>query len=290
MALSLADFVEQFAIALSAADARRPSAVGPRSGRVYQPGIGPHPEDRAVDLIVSELATIRPNWQIFLRRCYPGSKQTCDLFWGDPAEWAMEVKMARPNGDNGKPDDTAIKDILSPFAADRSALSDCLKLAESEIAPHRAILIYGFDDTRRPLQEIIGAFETLARTRVVLGERFEAAVGPLVHPVHRAGAVFGWEVGSSRAMRINREFRLRHHPRISPQSHADVAHLPAADVEDYPARRWTSLTRERSPLHFLRTRANSNTTKPSRTECRAGSSTEGHQLKMATATPWSADG
>jgi hypothetical protein len=59
--------------------------------------------------------------------------------------------MARPNGDNGKPDDTAIKDILSPFRADRSALTDCLKLAESPIQARRAILIYGFDDGRRPL-------------------------------------------------------------------------------------------------------------------------------------------
>lgn len=56
--------------------------VSPRSGRIYQPGIGPHPEDRAVDLIVAELSVLRPHWRIPLRQCYPGSKQTCVLLWG----------------------------------------------------------------------------------------------------------------------------------------------------------------------------------------------------------------
>jgi hypothetical protein len=102
--------------------------------------------------------------------------------------------MSRPNGDNGKPDDTSIKDILSPYASDRSALTDCTKLALSTIAPRKAILIYGFDDPRRRLIEMIEAFETLARARVRLGERAESPLGQLVHPVHASGCVFGWEV------------------------------------------------------------------------------------------------
>jgi hypothetical protein len=57
-----------------------------------------------------------------------------------------------------------------------------------------AILIYGFDDNRKPLLEMIAAFETLASTRVTLGPRQQVPTGPLVHPVHQTGAVFGWEV------------------------------------------------------------------------------------------------
>jgi hypothetical protein len=117
-----------------------------------------------------------------VRVCYPGSRTTCDWLLGDPLEWAIEIKVARPNGDNGKPDDTAIKDILSPFRTDRSALTDCLKLAESPIKARRAILIYGFNDGRRPLSDIINAFEILARSRVNLGQRQAAQLGPLVHP------------------------------------------------------------------------------------------------------------
>jgi hypothetical protein len=100
--------------------------VSPRSGRIYQPGIGPYPEDRAVDHVVAELAVMRPEWRIALRQCYPGSKQTCDLLCGHPIDWAIEIKMFRPNGDNGKPDDTAIKEILSLFSSDRSAVADCV--------------------------------------------------------------------------------------------------------------------------------------------------------------------
>ena len=40
-----------------AADSRRPTAISPRSGRVYRAGIGPHPEDRAVDLVMVQLAS-----------------------------------------------------------------------------------------------------------------------------------------------------------------------------------------------------------------------------------------
>lgn len=126
----------------------------------------------------------------------------CDLVCdGDPL--AVEVKMARPNGDNGKPDDTSIKDVLSPYESDRSAVSDCIKLARYAFEGKRAILIYGFEDIhgRRPLEGIIEAFEILAEAklknvRASLGDRVFAAVSGLVHPVHQSGGVFSWEIKS----------------------------------------------------------------------------------------------
>jgi hypothetical protein len=51
----------------------------------------------AVDLIVAELAAMRPDWRLALRQCHPGSKQTCDLLWGEPPQWAIEIKMFRPH-------------------------------------------------------------------------------------------------------------------------------------------------------------------------------------------------
>src|SRR5262245_13816422 len=103
----LAEFVRLFAVALNAVDSRRPR------WKSYEPGIGPHEEDRAVDLIVDELNVLRPDWRIALRHCYPGSKQKCDLLWGDPPRWATEIKMWRPNHNTGVPDPTAVKDVLS---------------------------------------------------------------------------------------------------------------------------------------------------------------------------------
>ncbi len=194
--MDLAEFVVDFAAAMRAADHQRPVATSPRSGRTYLPGIGPHPEDQAVDLTLVQLGLLvgRKYEPVHVRVPYPGSRQKCDLVVGRDPSWAIEIKMARPNGDNGKPDDTATKDILSPYDVDHSALSDCTKLASTALAPRQAILVYGFEDERRPLEGIIAAFETLAGSRVRLGPRLSSSLGTLVHPVHRSGQVFAWEV------------------------------------------------------------------------------------------------
>jgi hypothetical protein len=56
------------------------------------------------------------------------------------------------------------------------------------------VLIYGFEYEGWPLRPVIDAFECLAHREAQLGERASASFADLVHPVHRSGAVFGWEV------------------------------------------------------------------------------------------------
>ncbi len=194
--MDLAAITRDFALALKLADSGHPQAISKRSGRVYLPGIGPHSEEEAVRLIVGELQRMDPNRYRLVKTSfpYPDSRRTCDLAVGERPDWAVEVKMARLSGDNGKPDDTSIKDILSPFGQDRSAVSDCAKLATSGFLGRTAILIYGFEDSRRPLDAIIEAFEILASTRASLGPRHFARFEGLIHPVHRAGRVFTWEI------------------------------------------------------------------------------------------------
>src|SRR2546422_2143717 len=171
--MDLADFVRDFAAALTAVDARRPVFTS-RTGRVYQPGIGPHSEDRAVDLILGELRTAAPQayGSLVCRMPYEASRQTCDVVLA--GEWMIEMKMARFYGDNNKPDDTSLKDLLSPFDVDRSALTDCTKLAAADGPARKAIVIYGFDAPSRPLAVAIEAFETLARRLVQLSARITA--------------------------------------------------------------------------------------------------------------------
>jgi len=114
---------------------------------------------------------------------YPEApRRKCNLWIGEPTEWVAAVKMRRFRGDNGKPDDTGIKDLLSPFRADRSALSDALKLAESSFAPRKAVVVYGFDDEERPLEDALGALDLLLRHRVEVVERNEARFDGLRHP------------------------------------------------------------------------------------------------------------
>jgi len=125
---------------------------------------------------------------------YPGSRFQCDLGIGNPLEWAIEVKMARAFGDNGKLDDTYIKDILSPYESDHSALSDAAKLRESRFTCAKAILVYGFAYSGRDLEPILHALEVLARDAGQLGDRTSTEFDGLVHPVHAKGLVAAWQV------------------------------------------------------------------------------------------------
>jgi hypothetical protein len=128
------------------------------------------------------------------KRRYPGSSHVCDLAIGTTPEWAIEVKLARLGRDNGTYEDAAIKKILSPYADDRSAVTDCAKLAHSSFAGECALLIYGFEDRNRPLRLLIEAFEAVSVRAAVLGPRHEAPLRDLVHPVFAAGRVYAWEV------------------------------------------------------------------------------------------------
>lgn len=191
MAIELYQLVRDFASGIEKADALRPACVS-ASGRAYSPGIGPHTESRTIELVLEQLAWHDhsvPRTSV----PYPcASRQKCDLVL--EGEWAVEVKMLRFLGDNGKPNDNILMHILSPYPAHRSALADCMKLRSSGFAERLAILIYGYDYAAWPMDPAVEAFEALAMRSVELGTRTVAAFSHLVHPVHQEGRVFGWEV------------------------------------------------------------------------------------------------
>jgi hypothetical protein len=194
MVVSLEQLTLAMAAGFRAADGRSPQHIS-RTGRAYRPGIGPHSENAAVALVLAELGDLLPGTASGQFLPYPNApRQKCDVWFGRPLEWAIEVKMARFRGDNGKPDDTAVKDLLSPYASDRSALTDCEKLAGSGFGCQTALMVYGFDYEDRPLDPAIDALELLAAARVSLGARVEAVIGDLVHPVHAYGRLFAWEI------------------------------------------------------------------------------------------------
>jgi hypothetical protein len=195
--MELDELVRVFAMAIKAVDARCPAYIT-RTGRKYREGIGPYPENKAMELVVAELRTAA-NLACGQFIAYPTSvRQKCDMWLGDPLEWVVEVKMGRFRGDNGKPDDTGIKDLISPFRGDRSALSDGFKLAVSEFPSRKAVLVYGFDDRERPLEDAIEALDVLLRQRVVVGTRCQASIVRLRHPVFSSGRVVAWEIAELR--------------------------------------------------------------------------------------------
>ena len=127
-------------------------------------------------MVVEELQRLfseRYEDKLTLNVPYPeASRQKCDLCIGSAPnwEWAIEVKMLRRMGDNGKPNDNILMHILSPYPQDRSALTDCSKLIESGFSGRKAVVIYGYDYPEFSMDLAIQAFEILSRSTVQLGE------------------------------------------------------------------------------------------------------------------------
>jgi hypothetical protein len=194
--MDLGQIVHDFAAGMEAADHRYPRAASHRDAtRLYQAGIGQFSEDAAVAMSLAEMqATSGDAYAVAGKRRYPAGRTVCDLAVGELPDWAVEIKLARLGRDNGTYEDAAIKKILSPYPEDRSAVTDCQKLAGSGFAGRRAVLIYGFEDPGRPLMWLIEAFEAVAARVVSLGPREEAPLTHLVHPVFAAGYVYAWEV------------------------------------------------------------------------------------------------
>jgi hypothetical protein len=192
--VALPQFVSDCARGMKFAD-----ALGPVSKK-WKPGIGPHDERDVVRLVMDELKATWPDRydRYVLEAAYPESSQSCDLCIGEPPafEWAMEFRPFRMRGDNGQlptgRDD--VSKLLSPFAVQRSALTDCTKLAQSRLGEHKAIVIYAYEWDDLSSVEVIETFEFAASKRVQLGGRTQASFSGLMHPVHQHGTVYGWEL------------------------------------------------------------------------------------------------
>jgi hypothetical protein len=195
-AVALSQFVADFASALRGVDSRRPVWTARTTGKSYQAGIGPHPEAEAIRLALSWLVETKASMYAShqLGVPYPnGRRQRCDLRLGDGQDaLTVELKLLRLMGDNGKPNDNMLMHILSPYAAHRSALTDCEKLLHAGFEGTQAIVIYGFDYDDWPMDPAIDAFAELASKRVQLGAPAVATFDGLVHPIHTRGRVFGW--------------------------------------------------------------------------------------------------
>ena len=188
----LNDFTQDFCASLARVDSTEPEWAP------YRAGIGPHPETEALKLIAHDLSASNQAryGSLQLGAPYPGlSRQRCDLVIGAPPCWAIEVKMLRLFGDNGKLNDNMLMHILSPYPAHRSALTDVSKLSRSAFPCRLGVLIYGFDYDNWPMDPAIEAFERLAGEIAPLLGSCQARFGGLVHPVHQQGRVYTWEIG-----------------------------------------------------------------------------------------------
>lgn len=182
--MDLASVIKDIAEALKQLD-----ATGARF-KDFQPGIGPFGEPQLVKRVAVELGH-HPQYEGRVQ-----TKRTPDLLIRE--NWALEVKLVRPFGDNGKPAENWSVNLLHPYSGNTSLLGDCLKLRSLPCQERKGVAVIGYehDPPQVRLEPLFKSFEVIARDvlQVHLGPRVEARRTELAHPVHQQLIVAGWEL------------------------------------------------------------------------------------------------
>jgi hypothetical protein len=158
--------------------------------RLFQPGVGPYGEPQLLKLIANYLNRI-PKYQGRVV-----TKRTPDLLI--PKEWAIEFKIARPYGDNGKEAENWSVNLLHPYPGSVSTIGDCYKLAGLVGSERKAVAVIGYEHSppKIDLTPLINSFEVITRevAGIKLSQRVEIKRDGLIHPIHQSVRVFVWEV------------------------------------------------------------------------------------------------
>ena len=156
----------------------------------FQPGVGPYGEPQLVKRISGHL-NLLPRYEGSVQ-----TRRTPDLLI--PGQWAIEFKLARPFGDNGKEAENWSVNLLHPYPGNVSTVSDCLKLRDLQGPERKAVIVIGYEHIPPliDLTRLIRSFEVVAKkvAGIRLSERIELRTEGLIHPVHQVVRVFAWEV------------------------------------------------------------------------------------------------
>jgi hypothetical protein len=161
--------------------------------RSFRPGVGPYGEPQLLKLIANYLNHL-PKYQgkVVTRR-------TPDLLI--PREWAIEFKIARPYGDNGKEAENWSVNLLHPYPGNVSTIGDCYKLTQLEGLERKAVAVIGYEHSppKIDLTPLINSFEVIVRevAGIRLSQRVEIKRDGLIHPIHQSVRIFAWEVLTS---------------------------------------------------------------------------------------------
>jgi hypothetical protein len=155
--------------------------------KAFQPGIGPFGEPQIVSVIAQRLSAQGIPAQ---------TRRTPDLDLQH--EWAVEFKIVRPFGDNGKEAENWSVNMLHPYPGNVSLIGDAIKLAKLENYRHKGLFVIGFEHSpaKISLDPLISAFELIARRvmHIAIGQRIEEKRDGLVHPEHQVLRCIGWQL------------------------------------------------------------------------------------------------
>lgn len=182
--MELRTVVTDIADALKAVDSSR------EPFKTYLPGVGPYGEPQLLKLVCQHLNS-SSRYASFVK-----TMRTPDLLI--KGHWALEVKIVRPFGNDGRPAENWSVNLLHPYVGNASLLGDCLKLRSIEREERKAVLAiaYEHDPPLIDLEPLTLSFELIAAQvlSIPLGERISVERGDLVHPIHRRLVVMGWTV------------------------------------------------------------------------------------------------
>lgn len=180
--------LERFAEALKHID-----SSGVRCKR-YKPGVGPYGETQLVKMILDYLKRAHPTEFQVAR-----TKRMPDILI--PNQWALEVKIVRPFGDNGNLAEHWSENLLHPYEGNVSAIGDCFKLLKSGLSERKGIIVFTYEHTppKVDLDILISIFEILAKKilKIQLGPRHVVEINNLIHPEHQQSKIYGWELLNS---------------------------------------------------------------------------------------------
>jgi hypothetical protein len=124
------------------------------------------------------------------------TKRTPDLLI--PGEWALEFKITRPFGDNGKEAENWSVKLIHPYAGNVSTIGDCYRRLKWPGRERKTVIVIGYEHTpaKIDLKPLTESFEIIAQhvAGSRLSNRIERRGEGLVHPVHQSVRVFAWEV------------------------------------------------------------------------------------------------
>ena len=153
----------------------------------FKPGIGPFGEPQIVSIIAERLSE---------KGISSRSRRTPDL--DIQSNWALEFKILRPFGDNGKEAENWTVNLLHPYPGNASLIGDALKLMKLPNYNQKGLFIIGFEHhpAKVSLDPIILSFELIMDgvMGIELEERIEEKRMGLVHPEHQVLRCVGWEL------------------------------------------------------------------------------------------------
>jgi hypothetical protein len=100
----------------------------------FKPGIDPFGEPQLVGIIAQRLSA---------QGHAAKTQRTPDLRISD--DWALEFKIVRPFGDNGKEAEDWSVNMLHPYSGNVSLLGDAVKLRGLEGYSHKGLVVLGFE-------------------------------------------------------------------------------------------------------------------------------------------------